>query len=215
MSIVLPTDDNVNFQTLAGLKSAIARRLDREFSAEDVDDFIYLAERELSRVLTVPYREAIAPLSVDGAVVPLPIDFIAMRRLTLLTDPKRNLQQVPPSVLDSNWPDSATGCPESFAIIEGSIHFAPAPDAVYSANLLYEQKLTALTDARPTNWLFNRHPDVYFYGALVQAADFIEDTKKIDRYRAMFDVTIEQVNQEGNRYRYSASPIRLRSPVVV
>lgn len=214
MTFAVPLDDNVNFQTLAGLRSAIANRLDRTFDATDIADFIYLAERELERVLTVPYRETVATLTVNAATVALPTGFRAMRRLTLLTDPKRNLQQVTPSVLHSNWPDNAVNVPEAFAIIDDDIHFAPTPDASYTANIVYEVAITPLTDANPSNWLFQRHPDAYFYGALVQASDFIEDPTKVSRYRAMFDVVIEQINREGNRYRYSASPFRLRNSVV-
>lgn len=215
MSIVLPTDDNPNFQTLAGLKASISSRLDRTFSDSDLNDFIYVAEREMERLLTVPYRETVTNISVDAASVSLPSDFKALRRLTLLTDPKRNLQQVTPSVLDSNWPGGASGTPVAFAIIGSSLHFAPAPSATHSASIVYDQKLTALTERNPSNWLFESHPDVYFYGALVQAADHIADTPRIGLYRSAFENAIEQVNAEGRRYRYSASPMRLRSPVVV
>lgn len=215
MTIIVQTDDNVNFQTLGGLKDSISARLDREFEASDLNDFIYLAEREMERVLLVPYREVYSTMSITAAIESLPAAFKNMRRLTLLTDPKRMLEPVAPAVLDSNWPCNTTGCPEVYAIIGDSLHFAPAPDAAYTASIVYEAKITALTEASPSNWLFDRHPDAYFYGALVQAADFIEDTAKIDRYRAMFDAVMGQINEEGNRYRYSASPLRLRSPVVV
>lgn len=214
MTIIVQTDDNVNFQTLGGLKDSISARLDREFDASDIDDFIYLAEREMERVLLVPYRETYTTLSISASIESLPSAFKRLRRLTLLTDPKRMLEPVTPAVLDSNWTSNETGCPEVYSIIGDSLHFAPAPDAAYTASIVYEAKITPLTEAAPSNWLFDRHPDAYFYGALVQAADFIEDTKKIDRYRAMFDMVIGQINAEGNRYRYSASPMRLRSPVV-
>lgn len=213
MTLAIPLTDNVNFQTLSGLRSAIENRLDRDFSAGDIADFIYLAERELERMLTVPYRETSTTITVNAATVSVPAGFKALRRLTLLSAPKRNLQQVPPSVLHSNWPDSSTDTPEAFAIIDDAFHFAPAPDATYSANVVYEEVITPLTDNNPSNWLFERHPDAYFYGALVQAADFIEDSVKISRYRAMFEAVIEQINREGNRYRYSASPFRLRNSV--
>jgi len=215
MSIVISTDDNVNFQSFGGLKASISARLDRDFDDSDLDDFIYLAEREMERVLTVPYRETYATIGVSGATEALPTGFKRMRRLTLLTDPKRQLEQVSPAVLDSNWPCNTTGVPQAYAIVGDSIHFAPAPDGDYTASIIYEAKITALTETSPSNWLLERHPDAYFYGALVQAADFIEDPSKIGRYRAMFDAVIEQINEEGNRYRYSASPLRIRSSVVV
>lgn len=215
MTIVLSTEDNINFQSLTGLKASISSRLDRSFENDDLNDFIYLAEREIERVLQVPYRETTGTISVSSSIVPVPTGFKSLRRMTLLSDPKRNLQQVPPSVLDSNWTDSATGLPEAFAIIGDSFHFAPAPDATYSASLVYEQALTPLTESSPSNWLLTKHPDAYFYGALVQASDFIADSARIGLYRQAFENVISQINEEGNRYRYNAAPIRLRNPVVV
>ena len=214
MTIVISTEDSINFQSLAGLKSSISARLDRDFEDGDLNDFIYLAERELERVLTVPYREAVTSVTVDGQTANLPSDFKALRRFTLLTDPKRNLQQVSPSVLDSNWSHSASGCPEAFAIVSGQFWFAPVPDASYAAQIVYEQRIAALTESAPSNWLLQRHPDAYFYGALVQASDFIADTARIGLYRSAFDNAIAQINSEGVRHRYAASPFRLRSPVV-
>jgi hypothetical protein len=214
MTIVISTDDSINFQSLAGIKASISARLDRDFDDNDLNDFIYLAEREMERVLTVPYREATTSVTVDGQTANLPNDFKALRRFTLLTDPKRNLQQVSPSVLDSNWSRSASGCPEAFAIISGQFWFSPVPDGTYAAQIVYEQKITALTESAPSNWLLQRHPDAYFYGALVQAADFIADTARIGLYRSAFDNVIAQINAEGVRHRYAASPFRLRSPVV-
>lgn len=214
MTIIVSTDDNVNFQTFAGLRDSISARLDREFDANDLSDFIYLAEREMERVLLVPYRETYATMTIANPIETLPSGFKSLRRLTLLTDPKRLLEPVTPSVLDSNWTSSETGCPEVFAIIGDSMHFAPAPDTNYTASIVYDSTISPLTEASPSNWLFNRHPDAYFYGALVQAADFIEDTAKIDRYRSMFDMVVMQINDEGNRYRYSSSPMRLRSSAV-
>ena len=100
MTIIVQTDDNVNFQTLGGLKDSISARLDREFEASDLNDFIYLAEREMERVLLVPYREVYSTMSITAAIESLPAAFKNMRRLTLLTDPKRMLDPVAPAVLE-------------------------------------------------------------------------------------------------------------------
>lgn len=215
MTIIISTDDNVRFQSLSGLKTSIEERMDREYSSDELADFIYLCERELERVLTVPYREASVPISIAAQANNLPADFKAVARITLSGDPKSTIQQVSPEVLDSNNTWKSPGKPQAFAIVAGELWVAPVPDGVYPAMLVYEQKLTALTESRPSNWLMDRHPDVYFYGALVQAADHVGDTARVGTYRAAFDNAVAQVNEEGRRYRFNASPVRLRSPVVV
>lgn len=214
MSIVLSTEENIRFQSLLGLKASISERLDRTFSEDDLTDFIYLAERELERVLTVPYREATAPLTISSQTTALPSGFKAVRRIVINADPQWTLEPATPDVLTDNRNWASPGRPQAYAIIAGELWVSPVPDGSYGATIVFERKITALSEASPSNWLLERHPDAYFYGALVQAADFIEDTKKIDRYRAAFDLTVQQINDEGNRYRYS-TPARLRNPVAV
>lgn len=212
MTVIVPTDDNPNFSSVSGLKDAISSRLDREFLNSDLNDFIYMAERELERVLTVPYREVVGSVAIAGATAYLPVDFKSLRKLTLLTEPKRNLEQVSPSVLDSNWPCATAGIPEAFAIVADQFVFAPAPDNSYTASIVYDAKIAPLSDSNATNWLLNRHPDAYFYGSLIQASDWISDANRIARYRSAFEMVVDQINEEGRRYRASTAPVRLRSP---
>lgn len=207
MTIVLSTEDSPNFQTRSGLKTSISSRLDRTFDDDDLNDFIYLAEREMERRLTVPYREVETTFSVTGATYPLPADFKAVRRLRA---GGVTLEQVTPaSVADD------VGNPTAYAIVAGNLQFSPVPGSAVSCAMVYEAQITPLTEGTPSNWLLNRHPDAYFYGALVQASDWIADPARISRYRAMFDLTIDQINEEGLRYRYNSAPLTPRMYGVV
>lgn len=215
MSIVLPTDANVRFQSYTGLKTSIGERLDREFSDADLEDFIYLAERELERVLTAPYRETTTTMIILAQAMGVPSDMKTIKRVTLLSDPTWNIDQASPANLDSNGDWKVAGKPRAYSIIGDQIWFAPAPDSSYTVQIVYEAKITPLTEAAQSNWLFKLHPDAYFYGALVQASDHIADTARIDRYRAMFDLTIGQINEEGRRRRTAGAPLKMRSATVV
>lgn len=214
MTIVLPTGEGESFQNLSALKTSIASRLDRSFEDTDLVDFIYLAEREMERLIDSPFREASTTLSIASAYVTPPADFKQLRKFTLLTDPTVPLVPYAPEQLDAKY-SSQTGTPEAFTFEAGYFRVAPAPDTTYTASLVYEAKIPALSESQASNWLLARHPDAYFYGALVQAADFIADTAKLDRYRAMFEVVIGQINTEGRDYLTSIGPTRLRSAVVV
>lgn len=205
MTIVISTDDSVRFQTLAGLKASISSRLDREFNDDDLADFIYLAEREMERVLPVAAREVTTPLTISAQTSSLPTDFKAVRFISIPTRSPLNLTA--PAALCNH-----TGCPDAYAVIAGQLWFSPIPSTSYSGTLVYERKITPLTESSPSNWILQSHPDAYFYGALVQAADFIADTSRIDRYRAMFETVIGQMIDESERYRNSGSPMR---PVMI
>lgn len=201
MTIVISTEDSVRFQTLAGLKASISSRLDREFGDDDLTDFIYLAEREMERVLPVAAREVTTALTINAQTSNLPIDFKAVRVISMPSRPPLSL--VAPAALCSH-----TGCPNAYAVIAGQLWFSPVPATAYSGLLVYERKITPLTETAPSNWILQLHPDAYFYGALVQAADFIADSSRIDRYRAMFETVIGQMIDESERYRNSGSPMK-------
>ena len=201
MTIILPTDDNIRFQTLAGLKESISSRLDRTFEDDDLTDFIYLAEREMERVLPVAAREVTTGLVINAQTSNLPVDFKAVRTISL--NSRRPLSLVAPSALCGE-----PGCPNAYAIVAGQIWFSPVPNRSFSGVLVYERRITPLTETAPTNWILQDHPDAYFYGALTQAADFIEEPAKIDRYRAMFETVMGQMIDESERYRNSGAPLK-------
>lgn len=202
MTIVISTEDSVRFQTLAGLKDSISARLDRTFDNDDLTDFIYLAEREMERVLPVAAREVSTALAVTGQTAALPIDFKAVRHITVGSGVPLGLAAA--SVVANN---KCTGCPNAYAIIAQQIWFSPIPNGAQNGTLVYERRITPLTDSSPSNWVLDKHPDAYFYGALVQAADFIEDPAKIGRYRTMFEAVIGQIVDESERYRNSGAPM--------
>ena len=203
MTIVISTEDSVRFQTLAGLKESISARLDRTFDNDDLTDFIYLAEREMERVLPVAAREVTTALSVSAQTSPLPIDFKAVRHITVGSGVPLSLAAA--SVVANN---QCTGCPNAYAIIAQQLWFSPIPNSTHNGTLVYERKIPALSESSPSNWVLEKHPDAYFYGALVQAADFIEDAAKIGRYRTMFETVLGQMIEESERYRNSGAPLK-------
>lgn len=207
MTIVISTDDNIRFQTLAGLKESISARLDRTFADDDLNDFIYLAEREMERILPVAARETATALTINARTVALPGDFKAVRHIKIDIGREWPLSLGAPSSLQST-----SGVPDTYAVIAGQLWVSPVPAGTYSGTLVYERKITPLTETAPSNWVLAQHPDAYFYGALVQAADFIEDAVKIERYRAMFETVISQMIRESERYRESGAPLK---PVMI
>lgn len=207
MTIVISTEDNIRFQTLAGLKDSISARLDRTFGDDDLNDFIYLAEREMERILPVAARELTTALTINSRTVALPTDFKAVRHIKIDIGREWPLSLTAPSSLQST-----SGIPDTYSVIAGQLWISPVPAGSYSGTLVYERKITPLTETAPSNWILAQHPDAYFYGALVQAADFIEDVAKIGRYRSMFETVIEQMIRESVRFRESGAPLK---PVMI
>lgn len=91
---------------------------------------------------------------------------------------------------------------------------APAPDSTYSAEIVYFAQIVPLTALAPTNVVLVEAPDAYLFGALLQAAPYLEHDERIPTWQAKFDSAIGQLNMVRENEEYSASVRGVRLPVV-
>lgn len=84
-----------------------------------------------------------------------------------------------------------TGVPQFVSIVGGRARFAPVADATYDTQMTYWQTVSSLSDTNTTNWLLNTRPDIYLYGALAEAHNYLKDPEKEDRTRVHLDRLIE------------------------
>lgn len=198
------------------LVAAIADELDRGDLNDKIPRFIRLAEARMARMIMHPDRDATTTIATVAGVetASLPADLRRLRAAHLVADPLVILQQVSPSELREGW-NTGSGQPQAYAIHNGRLVFGPVPDAIYTVSLAYLGSIAQLTDANQSNWLLLKHPDAYLYGALLHAEAYLANDDRLPIWKSVFDETIAEINEEGNRYRYSASPLRLRNPVCV
>lgn len=202
--------------TYTELKAAIADWLDRADLTTQIVDFITLAEAEFNRTLFVPQREEVSTASVSSASIALPTDFWSMRSIYIDADPKVYLQQMNMAELRTNYAASATGKPQNFALQSGDeLVLAPSPDTTYTLILNYWQTIPALSASVASNWLLASHPDIYLYGALLQASIFLVDDDRILRWRGALGQAQGQLQDAGNKSAWGSTPVRIRSPYVV
>ena len=76
--------------------------------------------------------------------------------------------------------------------------------------LLYYQKIPALSASNTTNWLLTAHPDVYLYGALMQSAPYLDDDQRMQVWSTLYGNAVQAVNQESEKARYSGAGMRMR-----
>lgn len=212
MSIVVATSGEFAIETYGGLVDWIAKVLDRDDLDADIPTFIHLAGIRLGRVLLPPARQTSDNLTTTAAQgdVILPDDF---RQLIAANINNCVLEPVTMAVLYEKR--VASGEPRFFSIVDGAIELAPVPDGVYNISIDYLRAITPLSDTNPTNWVLQDHADLYIYGALLQAEAYLSNDARLALWKMAFDEGISEANKEGLRYRNSASPIRLRSPVCV
>lgn len=214
MAIALTLPDDFVIETYGGLQSYLTNHLQLDQDTVDsLADFIRLAEYRLSRLVLGPERETTDTLTTTAATqtVALPTDFRQMKQLKLNGDPSYPLAQVTLNVVEGM---DYQGRPQTFSIANQQIYLGPIPDDAYTLRISYIQKLAALTADNPTNWLLTDHADVYVYMAAAVIEHHLGNVQNAALYNQLAEAVVEEINAQGNRYRFSG-PMRLRSPVVV
>lgn len=188
--------------TFNDLTAAVADWIARDDLTARIPEFITLAEAKLNRSLRCQEMEtrSYATVSItdaEPAFIALPTDFQTMRSVVLssVTDKPRlqYLDDLKIKDYRSNIGD-LTARPQYFGIFGTEMELVPRPDLAYVLEMTYRARLPALTNATQTNWLLTRAPDVYLYGAMLEAAPYMQDDKRIPVWLAGFQNAIETLN---------------------
>jgi hypothetical protein len=201
----------MSITTHAELKTAIASWLARSDLADNIPDFITLFEAAANRRLRARQMEASVNLSPSSGEATLPADYLAWRRLTWTGSARMELAYVAPSYLQAAYPSSPSDTPRIFTIEGATLKVRPVSDT--ALELLYYQKIPALSDGNPANWLLSAHPDLYLFGSLAEAQMFAVDPDKAALWKGRRDELFEEINSLSNKTR-GAGAIRVMGAVV-
>mgnify|MGYP003649754759 FL=1 len=194
------------------LQTAVANWLDRDDLAARIPEFIALCEARFNRSLRIRAMETL-DISVDTvsgtSTVALPTGYVQMRDISLITSPITQLQYLTPEIMNRLNAGSFTGKPETYTIIANNILFGPTPDSAYDISMLYYKTFDALTDAAPTNWVITNAPDVYLYGALLEAEPFLMNDQRVQLWATALTQSITTLQEQDNKDRHSGSALRV------
>lgn len=198
--------------TYSELKASVADWLNRSDLTTTIPDFISLAEAQVERKLRTRQMMSRATATIDTEYGAVPSDFLEVKSLKLQTNPVTPLQFETIDSLDnlqSQYPSS--GKPRYFSIVGGQIRTVPVPDSSYDTELTYYAKLTKLSDSVTTNWLLTAAPDVYLYGALLQAAPYLKDDARITVWATMYTSAMEDLQVADDRGATSGGALIARA----
>jgi hypothetical protein len=148
--------------------------------------------------------------SVSSEYVAIPSDFLAMRNFQLNTSPRTRLQYVTPEHMDSIYPDSsASGTPAVYTLVGGEIQLAPVPETTYTVEMDYYAKLDIATDS--TNWVLTNAPRLYYYGALLEAAPYLKDDKRVSLWSQLLENAINEVERADKSDRFPDFGLQMRA----
>jgi hypothetical protein len=77
----------------------------------------------------------------------------------------------------------------------------------------YFQKIPALSDGAPANWLLAAHPDLYLFGALTEAEAFNKDADKAALWKLRRDELFDEIEKLGAKSK-GVGAIRVMGTVV-
>lgn len=173
---------------------------------------ITLAEAELNRRLRTRESLTRARTTASEAYEGLPEDFNVMRSVYLVTTPPQRLEVMPVAGIQAVQERTpGAGRPMYFSVTGDALQLTPEPDTDYPLEILYHARLPELSDANPTNWLLRRNPDIYLYGALLQASPYLDKDKRIPVWSSLYESAIEELNVQSERAEFSGGVLKMRS----
>lgn len=144
---------------------------------------------------------------VDG-VATLPDDFLQISGVTSLNSIRRPLSLVSSGYTDARYADRAGGLPNSFSIIGNSLSTYPVSST--ALELVYYQKIPALSNDNPSNWLLAKLPALYLHASLYQLGMFTKDNDLMQRSLAMIIAMIDGLNVTDMLAIYARSSVKMQ-----
>ena len=193
------------------LKTAVANWLDRDDLTDRIPEFIALAEARMNRVLRLRMMESKYTASTVASQrnYALPTGYIQMRNFQINTSPVTPLQYVSPEIYDRLWGGSTGGTPQFYTIITNEIQLGPVPGSVLTLEMLFYKKITALSGTNTTEQMLTDNPDIYLYGALLEAEPFIMNDERVGLWAKGFEQAVINLQEQDNKDRHSGSALRV------
>ena len=194
------------------LKASIADFLNRDDLTTVIPDFISLAETQMNREIRHYRMEKRATANLDTQYTALPNDFLQPIRFVITGSDVSTLEQASPleisKLREANNDTSAT--PDTYSILDSSIEVFPKPDATYTLEMLYYEKIDALNSDNTSNWLLTNYPDAYLYGSLMHSSPYLAEDNRIQTWAALYQKAISDINSESERSKTAAAGRRIK-----
>jgi hypothetical protein len=197
--------------TYAELKTSVGNWLNRDDLTAVIPDFISLAEADIERKVRHWQMEQRSTASLDARYTQLPPGFLEAVRFHLDVD-ESPIELLTPLALQQRRKNNndTTGKPQFYAVIAGQLEVWPTPDATYTGELYYYQRVTPLSDAAPSNWILQFYPDTYLYGTLVHSAPYLVDDARAATWAALYQSAIDGINSNNDRAKFGGSGLRMQ-----
>jgi hypothetical protein len=200
-----------NYSTL---QASIGDWLNRSDLTAVIPDFITLAEAQFNR--NIRHRRMVerATATLDSEYSAVPADWLESIRYQINTNPITVMEFVSPDQAAMlKGANGTTGKPIYYTQIGQQFQVVPAPDSgsAYTGELTYYATIPALSVSNTTNWLLTDSPDLYLYGALLQAAPYLQDDQRLSTWGTLYERCLNDLKVSDERSRMATSALRMRA----
>jgi len=198
--------------TFAELKTSLGDWLNRSDLTAVIPDFITLAEAQMNRDVRHYSMMQRDTATIDSQFSASPNDWLETVRLHLNDATKTLLEQTSPEEIAKKreLASDTAGKPEFFCHIGNTYEVFPTPSTSQTAELLYYQKIPALSDSNTSNWLLQTSPDMYLYGALLQASPYLVNDERLGTWGNLYQSALNSTNGASDQSRYSSAGLKLQ-----
>lgn len=190
------------------LKAAIGRWLHRTDMTVVAEDLISLFEARANRNIRVRQMETNLSQSITAQTVVLPADWLEfIGQPTLGGKPQSFVTRDQFKMLDGLVPVFEQGY---FSIFGSNLRLNVDVSAGVTLDFDYYAKIPALSAAVQTNWLITDAPDVYLYGALLEAAPYLNNDPRIATWQGLLTAGMMDLQTTSDTAKFSGGTLEIR-----
>ena len=200
------------YTSYSDLQTSVANYLGRSDLTTVIPDFIRFAETRLARELRTRkmLKSATANMTAGDARVALPTDFLEIRDLYTLGNPRKPVTYMSPSAFTRNARADESGLPVFYTVLSAEFQFAPMPDTAYVLEILYYAQPPVLSGSNSSNVFLANYPDALLYGALLEAEPYLINDARSQTWATLYDRAIKNIQDSDQNSEYSGIPLQMR-----
>ena len=206
----------MNYKEIVTAAQAYTDRYDEELVTA-IPSFTKIVEGKINNALRTGDQAVRAQIWLlrDQEYYGLPSDWGGARDVEILKDGTktggRTLTYLSPEEMNkvSRSPGRPYPRHNYYTIIAGQIQVAPPTDNEV-LEIVYYQRLPALTQDADANWLTEKNPDAYIFGLCTEIAAFAKDAAAYETYKMRFAEAMADITMEDQVTRWSGPAHRVQ-----
>jgi hypothetical protein len=206
----------MNYKDIVTAAQAYTDRYDEELVTA-MPAFTKVVEGKINNALRTGDQSVRAQIWLlrDQEYYGLPSDWGGARDVEILKDGTktggRTLVYMAPEELNklSRSPGRPYPRHNYYTIIANQIQVAPPTDNEV-LEIVYYQRLPALTQDDDANWLTEKNPDAYIFGLCTEISAFAKDVASYETYKMRFAEAMADITMEDQVTRWSGPALRVQ-----